>query len=101
MGKEVINSHLRNKDEHGAGIVGVYPLLPDESCLFLAVDFDEAKWKEDIKVFRSVCNTYNIPVAIERSRSGNGLTSALTLKLPKNIPEKNNDCSNSLFCFVL
>lgn len=71
--KEVINSHLRNKDEHGAGIVGVYPLLPDESCLFLAVDFDEAKWEEDIKVFRSVCNTYNIPVSIERSRSGNGV----------------------------
>ncbi|NDV80139.1 DEAD/DEAH box helicase family protein [Dysgonomonas sp. 511] len=70
--KEVVNSHLRNKDEHGAGIAGVYPLLPDESCLFLAVDFDEAKWEEDIKVFRSVCNTYNIPVAIERSRSGNG-----------------------------
>ncbi|MDR1161207.1 MAG: helicase, partial [Tannerellaceae bacterium] len=70
--KEVINSHLRNKDEHGAGIVGIYPLLPDETCLFLAVDFDEEKWEEDITVFRSVCNTYNIPVAIERSRSGNG-----------------------------
>lgn len=69
---DVINSHLRNRDEHGAGIVGIYPLLPDESCLFLAVDFDESKWEEDIKVFRSVCNTYNIPVAIERSRSGNG-----------------------------
>jgi superfamily II DNA or RNA helicase len=70
---EVINSHLRNKDEHGAGIVGIYPLLQDENCLFLAVDFDEAKWEEDITVFRSVCNTYNIPVAIERSRSGNGV----------------------------
>ncbi|GAB6009661.1 TOTE conflict system archaeo-eukaryotic primase domain-containing protein, partial [Dysgonomonas reticulitermitis] len=70
--KEVINNHLRNKDEHGAGIVGIYPLLPDDNCLFLAVDFDEAKWEEDIKVFRSVCNTYNIPVTIERSRSGNG-----------------------------
>ncbi len=30
--KEVIDSHLRNKDEHGAGIVGIYPLLPDENC---------------------------------------------------------------------
>ncbi|MDH8701516.1 superfamily II DNA or RNA helicase [Dysgonomonadaceae bacterium PH5-43] len=70
--KEVINSHLRNKDEHGAGIVGIYPLLSDENCLFLAVDFDEEKWTEDIRAFRSVCNTYDIPVAIERSRSGNG-----------------------------
>ncbi|MDL2322846.1 DEAD/DEAH box helicase family protein [Bacteroidales bacterium OttesenSCG-928-A17] len=70
--KEIINSHLRNKDEHGAGIVGIYPLLPDENCLFHAVDFDEEKWAEDISAFRSVCNTYDIPVAIERSRSGNG-----------------------------
>ena len=70
--KEVINSHLRNKDEHGAGIIGIYPLLPDENCLFLAVDFDEEQWEKDITTFRSVCNNYNIPVAIERSRSGNG-----------------------------
>ncbi|MDR1055231.1 MAG: hypothetical protein LBL90_05280 [Prevotellaceae bacterium] len=70
--KDVINSHLRNKDEHGAGIVGIYPLLPDENCLLLAVDFDEEQWKEDITTFRSVCNTYHILVAIERSRSGNG-----------------------------
>lgn len=70
--KEIIYNHLRNNEENGAGIVGIYPLLPDETCLFLAVDFDEKKWKEDISVFRSVCNTYNIPVAIERSRSGNG-----------------------------
>jgi hypothetical protein len=41
--KEVINAHLRNKDENGAGIVGVYPLLPDETCLFLAIDFDVKK----------------------------------------------------------
>jgi hypothetical protein len=45
--KEVIDSHLRNKDEHGAGIVGIYPLLGDETCLFLAVDFDEANWQKD------------------------------------------------------
>ncbi|MDR1883299.1 MAG: DEAD/DEAH box helicase family protein [Prevotella sp.] len=70
--KEIINNHLRNKDEHGAGIAGIYPLLQDDSCLFLAVDFDKEKWKEDIATFRSVCNMHNIPVAIERSRSGNG-----------------------------
>jgi hypothetical protein len=70
--KDVINSHLRNMDEHGAGIVGIYSLLQDENCLFLAVDFDEEQWKEDITAFHSVCNTYNIPIAIERSRSGNG-----------------------------
>jgi superfamily II DNA or RNA helicase len=69
---EVIDSHLRNKDENGIGIVGVYPLLPDENCLFLAIDFDEEDWQKDISVFRSVCRELDIPIAIERSRSGNG-----------------------------
>ena len=72
LSKEVIDNHLRNKDENSTGIVGVYPLLPDETCLFLAIDFDEEKWQNDISTFRSVCKELNIPVAIERSRSGNG-----------------------------
>ena len=70
---ETINAHLRNKDENGAGITGIYALLPDETCLFLAIDFDEEQWQQDISAFRSVCNDLNIPVAIERSRSGNGV----------------------------
>ncbi len=69
---EVIDKHLRNKDEHGSGIVGVYPLFPDETCFFLAVDFDEEKWEKDVATFRIVCESLNIPIVIERSRSGNG-----------------------------
>ena len=80
--KEVIDKHLRNKDEHGAGIVGIYPLLPDETCLFLAIDFDEEKWQNDISVFRSVCKDLNIPIAIERSRSGNGAHAWLFFEEP-------------------
>ncbi|MDR1897008.1 MAG: DEAD/DEAH box helicase family protein [Prevotellaceae bacterium] len=70
--EDVINSHLRNKDENGSGIAGIYPLLPDDKCLFLAVDFDEENWQKDISTFRLICKELNIPVAIERSRSGNG-----------------------------
>jgi superfamily II DNA or RNA helicase len=70
--EDVINGHLRNKDENGNGIIGIYPLFPDDNCLFLAVDFDEEDWQKDISAFRLVCNELNIPVAIERSRSGNG-----------------------------
>jgi hypothetical protein len=72
LAKDVIDAHLRNRDEHGAGIVGIYPLLPDETCLFLAVDFDEANWQKDVTAFRTVCRESSVPVAIERSRSGNG-----------------------------
>jgi superfamily II DNA or RNA helicase len=83
LDKDVINSHLRNKDENGAGIVGIYPLLLDETCLFLAVDFDEENWKDDISIFRSVCRDLDIPVAIERSRSGNGAHVWLFFEEPK------------------
>jgi superfamily II DNA or RNA helicase len=70
--ESVINSHLRNKNENGNGIIGIYSLLPDETCLFLAIDFDEENWQQDISAFRLVCKELNIPVVIERSRSGNG-----------------------------
>lgn len=43
-----------------------------EICRFVAIDFDKYEWKDDIKIIRKVCNEFNIPVAIERSRSGNG-----------------------------
>jgi len=80
--KEVIDNHLRNKDENGAGIIGIYPLLPDETCLFLAIDFDEEKWQNDISAFRTVCKDWNIPIAIERSRSGNGAHAWLFFEEP-------------------
>ncbi|MDB5098377.1 MAG: putative helicase [Cyanobacteria bacterium RYN_339] len=56
----------------GRRVVGVYPLLPDETCWFLAADFDKHAWADDVAAFRETCNSVGIPVAIERSRSGNG-----------------------------
>lgn len=44
----------------------------DETCWFLAVDFDDGEWQKDISALRSVCAEFAIPVAVERSRSGNG-----------------------------
>lgn len=48
------------------------PLLQDESCWFLAVDFDKAAWQQDVLAFTSACKEENIPYSIERSRSGKG-----------------------------
>jgi len=62
-----IAGHLR-----GLQVMGVYPLLPDETCRFLAADFDEASWQEDVAAFRDTCAALAVPVAVERSRSGNG-----------------------------
>jgi hypothetical protein len=60
--------------EHLAGkrTIGVYPLLPDETCHFLAVDFDEAEWREDARAFHQSCRELGVPAALEISRSGNG-----------------------------
>jgi superfamily II DNA or RNA helicase len=60
--------------EHLAGkhTIGVYPLLPNETCHFLAVDFDKADWKEDALAYRQSCQALGVPVALEISRSGNG-----------------------------
>lgn len=53
-------------------MVVIYPLLPDETCCFLAMDFDERHWQDDIAQVREVCTAWSIPVSVERSRSGNG-----------------------------
>ena len=56
----------------GDHTIGVYPLLEDDSCYFLAIDFDEAEWREDVRAFADSCTDLGVPVAIETSRSGNG-----------------------------
>lgn len=89
-----IREHLE-----GRAVLGVYPLLPDETCWFLVVDFDgkasprrrvrlppelrvrsrargsraeTPDWCADVRAFAATCAAYRVPVAIERSRSGNG-----------------------------
>ena len=63
----VIVDHLR-----GRHIAGVYPLLEDETCWFLALDFDKADWQEDVTAFRKTCHQFDMHPAVERSRSGKG-----------------------------
>lgn len=65
--EDVILAHLQ-----GRHVVGVYPLLLDESCWFLAADFDKGDWKEDVAAFLTTCREFDLPAAVERSRSGNG-----------------------------
>ena len=68
-----IDRHLRGTDTNGAPFVmGVYPMLADNTCSFLAADFDEGEWRRDVFAFRETCQRHKIPVAVERSRSGNG-----------------------------
>lgn len=69
----LIERHLRGTDVNGAPFVmGVYPMLADNTCSFLAADFDEGEWRRDAFAFGDSCERHAIPAAIERSRSGNG-----------------------------
>ena len=63
----VIYGHLA-----GEHTVGVYPLLEDDTCYFLAVDFDEADWREDVCAFVRSCDELDVSAALEISRSGKG-----------------------------
>lgn len=67
VGDQVVLDHLQ-----GRHVMGVYPLLEDETCWFLAVDFDKSSWQEDVAAFVETGRAIDIPVAVERSRSGNG-----------------------------
>lgn len=67
-----IKNHIYNNQT-----IGLYPLLDDECCYLLAFDFDdknnENSIKEDVLAFASICNKFNVPISIERSRSGKGI----------------------------
>ncbi len=70
---EVIHSHLSGKDKAGQELIaGVYPMLADETCYFLAMDFDKESWRDDVLAVMETCRILQIPAALERSRSGNG-----------------------------
>ncbi len=70
--KTAIENHLRGIDDFGRDVIGIYPLLNDETCNFISVDFDEKEFEKDTKAFAETCVENNISVAIERSRSGKG-----------------------------
>ncbi len=69
LDEKVIDDHLRGRKNF---VAGIYPLCLDETCYFLAIDFDGEGWERDISVLRVVCSEFKIPLSVERSRSGNG-----------------------------
>ena len=73
MTDDVVRWHLSGKDGQDRDFVmGVYPMLLDETCLFLAVDFDRDTWQQDARAFGETCRKRALPAALERSRSGQG-----------------------------
>ena len=64
---DIIRQHLR-----GEITAGVFPLLVDNRCHFLAIDFDDADWREDARAVLQTCLDNALPAALEISRSGEG-----------------------------
>lgn len=64
---QVITKHLT-----GTAHIGVYPLLPDDTCRLLACDFDGSTWQLDARAYVDAAGAAQIPVALERSQSGDG-----------------------------
>ncbi|MHA6909639.1 TOTE conflict system archaeo-eukaryotic primase domain-containing protein [Ralstonia pseudosolanacearum] len=67
LSDSVIYDHLA-----GEHTIGVYPLLEDGTCCFLAVDFDEAEWRDDARALIQSCQELGVPATLEISRSGQG-----------------------------
>jgi len=67
LSDQVVRGHLL-----GRHTVGLYPLLPDETCWLLAVDFDGPAWQTDSHAFLSACRETGVHASLERSRSGRG-----------------------------
>lgn len=76
LGYNDIYRHLEGKDPNGRDVVGVYAILPDNTCRFLCCDFDDKScehgYEKDVIAYVDVCRDWGIPAYIERSRSGNG-----------------------------
>lgn len=87
LDKEQVLKHLKGEKENGlAVVIGVYPLLPDDTCRFIVFDFDNHKkgsnksdyanedesWKEEVDALREICKINEIDALVERSRSGRG-----------------------------
>jgi len=73
---EVIRNHLLGREPNDRYqrefVIGVYPMLIDETCWFLAVDFDKDSWAEDAGIYLATCTKFKVPAYLERSRSGKG-----------------------------
>lgn len=84
--RQQIMAHLWGASEEATDVIGVYPLLEDETCRFIVFDFDNHEkdaekrdfantddtWKEEVDALREICVINGIDPLVERSRSGRG-----------------------------
>ncbi|MBR4779741.1 MAG: DEAD/DEAH box helicase family protein [Lachnospiraceae bacterium] len=81
-----VKEHLKGTKEDCSDVLGVYPLLPNGTCRFLAFDFDnhekgaeatdfantDNEWHDEVDALRKMCSQNGIVPLVERSKSGRG-----------------------------
>lgn len=76
--KRAIMRHLSFNSQEKSEVLGIYPLFEDSTCHFLVFDFDNhsepqtLEWRNEVEALRAVCRENEVPVLVERSRSGSG-----------------------------
>jgi hypothetical protein len=53
-------------------IAGTYAIRPNNTCIFLASDFDKDSWKQDVNAYKKAAKEFGIECYVEISKSGNG-----------------------------
>lgn len=65
--EQVVRDHLEGKK-----FIGLYPMFVDNTCAFLAADFDGATAMLDALAYVKVATSFSVPTALEISQSGRG-----------------------------
>ncbi|MCM1145690.1 MAG: hypothetical protein NC407_13395, partial [Lachnoclostridium sp.] len=86
QGARIIHKDITDKDANLLDVIGIYPLLEDDTCRFIVFDFDNHEkgaekydfankddaWKEEVDALKEICILNGIDPLIEHSRSGRG-----------------------------
>lgn len=72
LSDKVICNHIIGKDEFARDVIGIYPIFPDNTVHFLAIDLDKENWRTDLNAILTGCRRAGICPSVERSRSGQG-----------------------------
>ena len=72
--RELLPLNASTLEDHltGRSTVGIYAMLEDETCHFLAIDFDDEGWRGDVTALRSAASAAGVQCHVEVSRSGGG-----------------------------
>ena len=64
---QAVRAHLM-----GGDTIGTYAIRENDTCVFLAADFDGAGWAQDAIAYKAAARELGVQAELERSRSGDG-----------------------------